>query len=101
MMTRLLSSQEQMLPAVPPEPSESEKMKHELTHIRFQPWRTSCVKSKAQAEPHKRTERIVEDSEPPIVQCDCLVLEDVAATDGTESAEHVRENIRIRHVHSS
>ena len=67
---------------VPREPSESEKMKHELTHIPFQPWCTSCVKSKAQAEPHKRTERIIEDSELPVVQCDYLVLKDVAATSG-------------------
>ena len=67
---------------VPREPSESEKMKHELTHIPFQPWCTSCVKGKAQAEPHKRTERIIEDSELPVVQCDYLVLKDVAATSG-------------------
>ena len=59
---------------VPCEPSESEKMKHELTHIPFQPWCTSCFKGKAQAEPHKRTERIIEDSELPVVQCDYLVL---------------------------
>ena len=38
---------------IPQEPSDSEKMKHELTHIPFQPWCTSCVKGKAQAEPHK------------------------------------------------
>ena len=31
---------------------------------------------------HKRTERIIEDSELPIVQCDYLVLQDVAATGG-------------------
>ena len=55
---------------VPHEPSEFEKMKHQLTHIPFQPWRTSCVKGKAQAEPHKRTERIIEDSELPVIQCD-------------------------------
>ena len=67
---------------VPREPSESEKMKHELTHIPFQPWCTSCVKGKAQAEPHKRIEGIIEDSELPVVQCDYLVLKDVAATGG-------------------
>ena len=67
---------------VPREPSESEKMEHELTHIPFQPWCTSCVKGKAQAEPHKKTERIIEDSELPVVQCDYLVLKDVAATSG-------------------
>ena len=33
-------------------------------------------------EPHKRTERIIEDSELPVVQCDYLVLQDVAATGG-------------------
>ena len=36
----------------------------------------------AQAELHKRTERIIEDSELPEVQCDHLVLKDVAATGG-------------------
>ena len=86
-----VESRAEIIP-VPPEPSESEKMKHELTHIPFQPWCTSCVEGKAQAEPHKRTERIIEDSELPVVQRDYLVLKDVA--------EHVRENIRIRHVHS-
>ena len=67
---------------VPHEPSESEKMKHQITHIPLQPWCTSCVKGKAQAEPHKRTERIIKDSELPAVQCDYLVLKGVAATDG-------------------
>ena len=43
-----------------------EKMKHELTHIPFKPWCTSCVKGKAQSEPHKRIECIIEDSELPI-----------------------------------
>ena len=37
----------------PHEPSEFKKLKHQLTHLPFQPWRTSCVKGKAQAEPHK------------------------------------------------
>ena len=67
---------------VPCEPSESEKMKHELTHIAFKPWSTSCVKGKAQSEPHKRIGRIVEDSELPKDQCDYLVLKDTAASDG-------------------
>ena len=77
----LVESGAEMTP-VPHEPSEFEKQKHHLTHIPFQPWCTSCVKGKAQAEPHKRTERIIEDSELPVVQCDYLVLKDVAATDG-------------------
>ena len=51
-------------------------------HIPFQPWCTSCVKGKAQAEPHKRTERIIDDSELPVVQCDYLMLKDVAGTGG-------------------
>ena len=42
----------------------------------------SCVKGKAQAEPHKRTERIIEDSELPLIQCDYLMLKDVAGTGG-------------------
>ena len=37
---------------VPNEPSEFEKQKHHLTHLPFQPWCTSYVKGKAQAEPH-------------------------------------------------
>ena len=64
------------------EPSEFVKQKHHLTHIPFQPWSTSCVKGKAQAEPHKRTERIIEDSELPVIQCDYLMLKDVAGTGG-------------------
>ena len=67
---------------VPHEPSEFEKQKHNLTHIPLQPWCTSCVKGKAQAEPHKRTERITEDSELPVIQCDYLMLKDVAGTGG-------------------
>ena len=67
---------------VPHDPSEFEKQKHNLTHIPFQPWCTSCVKRKAQAEPHKRTERIIEDSELPMIQCDYLMLKDVAGTGG-------------------
>ena len=84
---------------VPREPSEFEKQKHNLTHIPFQPWCTSCVKGKAQADPHKRTERIIEDSELPVIQCDYLMLKDTAGTGGL-NAQHVCENIWIRHVHS-
>ena len=70
-----------MMPA-PCEPSEIEKTKHDLTYIPFQPWCTSCVKGKALAEPHKRIERITEDSELPTDQHDYHVLKDVAASDG-------------------
>ena len=77
----LLESRAEMTP-VPHEPSEFEKQKHNLTHIPFQPWCTSCVKSKAQAEPHTRTERIIEDSELPVIQCDYFMLKDVAGTGG-------------------
>ena len=65
----LVESGAEMTP-VPHEPSEFEKQKHNLTHIPFQPWCTSCVKGQAQAEPNKRTERIIEDSELPVIQCD-------------------------------
>ena len=77
----LVESGAEMTP-VPHEPSEFEKQKHHLTHIPFQPGCTSCVKGKAQAEPHKRTERITEDSELPVIQCDYLMLKDVAGTRG-------------------
>ena len=77
----LVESGTQMTP-VPRDPSEFEKQKHNLTHIPFQPWCTSCVKGKAQAEPHKRTERIIEDSEHPVIQCDYLMLKDTAGTGG-------------------
>ena len=77
----LVESGTEMTP-VPHEPSEFEKQKHNLTHIPFQPWCTSCVKGKAQAEPHKRTERIIEDSELPVIQCDHLMLKDTAGTGG-------------------
>ena len=66
----------------PCEPFEFETMKQELTHIPAKPWCTSCVRSKTQAEPHKRIERVIEDSELPIVQCDYLVLNNTAASDG-------------------
>ena len=62
--------------------------RHNLTHMPFQPWCTSCVKGKAQAEPHKRTERTIEDSELPVIQCDYIMLQDVAGR-WTESAQHV------------
>ena len=77
----LVESGAEMTP-VPHEPSEFEKLKHRLTRISFQPWCTSCVKGKAQAEPHKRTKRIIEDSELPVIQCDYLLLKDVAGTGG-------------------
>ena len=77
----LVESGAEMTP-VPHDPSEFEKQKHHLTRIPFQPWCTSCVKGKAQAEPHKRTERIFEDSELPVIQCDYLMLKDVAGTGG-------------------
>ena len=77
----LVESGTEMTP-VPHEPSEFEKQKHNLTHIPFKPWCTSCVKGKAKAEPHKRTERIIEDSELPVIQCDYLMLKDVAGTGG-------------------
>ena len=57
-------------------------MKHDLTHIPFKQWCTSCVRGKAQSEPHKRIERTTEDSDLPTVQCDCSVLKDVAASGG-------------------
>ena len=56
---------------VPHKQSEFEKMKHQLTHIPFQPWCTSCVKGKAQAELLKRTERII-DQERPHGRAPCL-----------------------------
>ena len=77
----LVESGAEMTP-VPHELSEFEKLKHHRTHIPFQPRCTSCVKGKAQAEPHKRTERITEDSELPVIQCDFLMLKDVAGTGG-------------------
>ena len=77
----LVESGTEMTP-VPREPSEFKKQKHNLTHIPFQSWCTSWVKSKAQAEPHKRTERIIEDSELPVIQCDFLMLKDTAGTGG-------------------
>ena len=91
----LVESGTEMTP-VPHEPSEFEKQKHNLTHIPFQPWCTSCVKGKAQAEPHKRTERIIEESELPVIQCDYLMLKDTAGTGGLK----VLSMFRIRHVHS-
>ena len=81
-------------------PPELGKMKHELTHNPFKAWRTSCVKGKAQAKPHKRNERIAEDSELPTVQCDYLVFERCCSFRRTESFEHVCEIVWVRHIHS-
>ena len=77
----LVESGAEMTP-VRHEPSQFKKLKHQITHIPFQLWCTSCVKSKAQAEQHKRTERTIEDSELPMIQCDYLMLKDVAGTGG-------------------
>ena len=77
----LVESGAEMTP-VPHELSEFEKLKHRFTHVPFQPWCTSCVKGKAQAEPRKRTERIIDDSELPVIQCDYFMLKDVAGTGG-------------------
>ena len=71
--------------SIPCEPSESEKMKHELTHIPFNPWCTSCAKGKAQYEPHKRIERTTEDSEhPQLFGMTTLFLKDTAASVGLQ-----------------
>ena len=41
--------------------------------------------------PHKRTERIIEDSELPVIQCDYLMLKDTAGTEGLKVfSMHVR-----------
>ena len=77
----LVESGTEMTP-LPREQSELEKQKHNLTHITFQPWCTSCIKGKTQADPHKRTERIIEDSALPVIQCDNLMLKDTAGTGG-------------------
>ena len=68
--------------ALPIAPSELERVTHELAHIPFQSWHTSCVKDKAQLLPHRRIKRVAEDSELPIVQCEYLIKKDIAATDG-------------------
>ena len=74
----------------PCENSEFEKMKHELTHSHSNQGAHHASK-KAQAEPKKRIERIVEHSQLPIVQCAYLVLKDVAASDGlTVSSMYVK-----------
>ena len=62
--------------------SEDEKLKHQLTHIPFQPMVHIMRHRQTQAKPHKRTERIIADSELPVIQCDYLMLKDVAATSG-------------------
>ena len=54
--------------------------KHNLAHISFQTCCKSCVKGKTHAEPHKRTERIIEDNEFPVIQCNYLMLKVVAGT---------------------
>ena len=83
---------------IPCEPSESEKMRHELTHIPLKPWCTPCVKGKAQSEPHKRIERTIEDSEVPIVQCDYFVLKNNAASDGLKGLNMYVNIVWVRHI---
>ena len=78
---------------------EFEKLEHQLSHIPYQPWCTSCVNGKAQTGPHKRTESTIEDSELPEVQCDHLMLKDVAATRGLKVLSMNVSNIWVRHVH--
>ena len=95
----LVESGTETTPLVPHEPSEFEEQKHNLTRIQFQPWCTSCVNGKAQAEPHKRTERIIEDSELPVIQC--LMLKDTAGTGGLKVLNmYVRTFGYASHVHS-
>ena len=68
---------------LPHEPSEFGKLKLPLTHIsHFNPGAGHVARGRTQAEPHKRTERIAEDSELPVIQCDYLMLTDVAGTGG-------------------
>ena len=90
----LVGSGAEMTP-VSHEPSEFDKLKHHLTHIPFQPWCTSCVKGKAQAEPHKRTVRLIEDSELPMIQCGSLMLKDVACTSGLKVLSVGGENVEL------
>ena len=79
---------------------ECEKQKHNLTHIPLQPWCTSCVKGKAQVEPHKRTERI--NSEFPVIQCDTLRAQVHVRTFGCSMSSHGNErpNRYVRNVGS-
>ena len=56
-------------------------MKHPLTHIPLQPGADHAREAEHKRK-HKRTERIIEDSELPVIQCDYLMLEDVAGTGG-------------------
>ena len=67
---------------VPHEPSEFEKQKHHLTHIPFQPWckslrqRQSTSGTTQTNRAHHRRQRT------PVIQCDYLMLKDVAGTGG-------------------
>ena len=80
--------------------SESEKMKHELTHIPFKPWCTSSVKGKAQSEPHKRIERITERQRTFHCSVRLSGFERHCSVRRTESFEHVCEIVWVRHIHS-
>ena len=77
----LVESGAEMTP-VPHEPSEFQKQRHNCHSHPISTMVHICVKGNAQAEPHKRTERIIEDRELPVIQCDYLMLKDVAGTSG-------------------
>ena len=96
----LVESGTEMTP-VPHEPSEFEKQKHNLISHPI----ATMVHIVRQRQRHKRNHTseqsaFIEDSELPVIQCDYLILKDVAGTGGLTVAQHVCENIRIRHVHN-
>ena len=66
----------------PRDPSEGEYEYNSLPRIPSHSWRTACVNGEAQAEPHQRSERVIEDNELPFVHCDNMFVKDVAASDG-------------------
>ena len=66
----------------PRDPSKGEYEYNSLPRIPSHSWRTACVNGEAQAEPHQRSERVIEDNELPFVQCDYMFMKDVAASDG-------------------
>ena len=76
---------------VPHELSEVVKQKHHLIHIPFQPWCTCVKRQSTSGTTHTRTERFIEDCELPVIQCDYLMLKDVAGTGGLkELSRYVR-----------
>ena len=61
-------------PTRPVEPNESERGRHELTHLLAAPWCLDCLRGKSQAKPHFRVHWSKRDEQPPLVAIDFMFM---------------------------